>query len=39
MSDRPSPSVDHAISCALVVGAICMTLLILGLILISVGRP
>jgi hypothetical protein len=30
---------DRAISCALVIGVLCMTLLILGVILISVGWP
>lgn len=35
MSGPPSPAVDRAISCGLVIGVICMTLLILGVIMIS----
>lgn len=33
----PAPSVERAIGCAIAVGILCMTLLILGVILISVG--
>jgi hypothetical protein len=35
MNETPSPSVDRAISCGLVVGIICMTLLILGMVLVT----
>jgi hypothetical protein len=35
MNDRSSPSLDRAISCAIDLGLLCMTLLILGVIVIS----
>jgi hypothetical protein len=39
MNARPSPHVDSAISCGLVVGVICLTLLILAVIVIGVAEP
>lgn len=39
MSARPSPPVDRAISCALVTGIACITLLILAVIVISFAEP
>ena len=38
MNERPSPSVDRAISCALFIGVICMTLLILAVIVMGLAR-
>lgn len=37
MNGSPSPSADGAIGCALAAGVLCLTLLILGVILMSVG--
>lgn len=37
MNDAPSPTVDRVISCVIAVGVLCLTLLIVGAILISVG--
>jgi hypothetical protein len=39
MDDEPSPTVDRAISCALVAGVICMTLVILAIVLIVCASP
>jgi len=39
MSDRPSPPIDRAISCALLVGIVCMTLLVLAVIVIGAATP
>jgi hypothetical protein len=39
MSDRPSAPVDRAISCALLLGIVCMTLLILAVIVIGAATP
>jgi hypothetical protein len=36
MNGAPSPSLDRAISCAMALGILCMTLLILGVVLLSV---
>lgn len=37
MNDAPSPAADRAISCAIAVTVLCLTLLVLGLILMSFG--
>jgi hypothetical protein len=37
MSDNPSPSVDRAVTCALAIGVVSLTLLIIATILISFG--
>jgi hypothetical protein len=37
MKQRATPAVDFAISCALVIGVICLALLILGIVAASVG--
>lgn len=38
MSAAPSPLVDRAIGCAIAVGVLCMTLLIVGFILVNAAE-